>query len=234
MQGACPFSPPLACFPPPGPPRFIAFSTRPCHLSPALHLCRMLRGEREIDEAISDENPWGWVRKKLQSGRGGYKPWFRPIFALDQIELRYRDINTGKTPPPAPPWQLCYAVCPVLLPAPFGRAFARPRTGKGSLDHVALSPRSTPLPFTDLKQLREHKQRDQAMGVSPQHARGNVVTEAAEKPAYLSLLPVKRAQLFGCASISPRQAGSALLVRLPEEPGPLTEELSSLGAPSKH
>lgn len=54
---------------------------------------RSLEAEREIDEALADDNPWGWVRKRL-IGTRGYKPWFRTLFTADQIVMRYRDVNT--------------------------------------------------------------------------------------------------------------------------------------------
>ena len=56
--------------------------------------CRIVKEYLEWEQALSGEedNPWGWVRKRLIGVRG-YKPWFGQLFTKDQLEIRYRDIH---------------------------------------------------------------------------------------------------------------------------------------------
>jgi len=58
------------------------------------HACRIVKEYLEWEQALSGEedNPWGWVRKRLIGVRG-YKPWFGQLFTKDQLEIRYRDIH---------------------------------------------------------------------------------------------------------------------------------------------
>jgi len=56
---------------------------------------RIVKEYLEWEQAMAGEkedNPWGWVRKRLIGVRG-YKPWFGHLFTKDQLEIRYRDIH---------------------------------------------------------------------------------------------------------------------------------------------
>ncbi len=56
---------------------------------------RIVKEYLEWEQAMAGEkedNPWGWVRKRLIGVRG-YKPWFGHLFTKDQQEIRYRDIH---------------------------------------------------------------------------------------------------------------------------------------------